>query len=191
MQNKSSFFFFYNFINAIQLYLQGANKNIKIKSSFYISFLFHFDNNPLHSFNNNKTTMYLYLLLLTASLTTTVVSAQQETTNTTVSIIPTATQSMTSVETNGFNDNNINTSTQEESWLKQHNRYVFIIIIGLVVLALLIWYIVRSIRNMRRKLASENQGHMMMQETIDTNGFHKMPDYPSQQQQQQPYEHRY
>jgi flagellar biosynthesis/type III secretory pathway M-ring protein FliF/YscJ len=108
---------------------------------------------------------------------------------------PTVTESITSVATNGFNDKDMNTSDQQESWLKQHDRYVFIIVLVLLVLGVIIWYIVRSIRNMRRKLASENQGHMMMvQETIDTNGFQKMTDYPQQpqqQSQQQPYEHRY
>lgn len=130
---------------------------------------------------------YLYMILITA-LT---VSAQELSSATTNN--PTATESITSVATNGFNDDDINTSKEQESWLKQHDRYVFIIVIVLVVLAVLIWYIVRSIRNMRRKLASENQGHMMaMQETIDTNGFQKMPDYSHQPQpQQQPYEHRY
>jgi hypothetical protein len=62
---------------------------------------------------------------------------------------------------------------------------------------------------MRQRLASENQGHMMMiqnvsggqnntnhsgfSETvpIDNNGFHKMPDYPGPPQQQQQYTHRY
>lgn len=115
---------------------------------------------------------------------------------------PAATQTLTSVETNGFNDNNINTSAPEESWLKQHNRYVFIIVLVLLVVALLIWYIVRSIRGMRKRLASENQGQMMMMQNtqgfpervpVDNSGFHKMPDYnpAQQQQQQQSYSHRY
>jgi flagellar biosynthesis/type III secretory pathway M-ring protein FliF/YscJ len=114
---------------------------------------------------------------------------------------PTATQSITSVETNGFNDNNVNTSAPQESWLKQHDRYVFIIVLVLLVVGILIWYIVRSIRGMRKRLATDNQGQMMMMQSsnfpervpVDNNGFQKMPDYttPSQQEQQQSYSHRY
>lgn len=114
---------------------------------------------------------------------------------------PTATQSITSVETNGFNTNNVNSSAPQESWLKQHDRYVFIIVLALLVLAVLIWYVVRSIRGMRKRLAAENQGQMMMMQNtqgfpervpVDNSGFQKMPDYPTTTQQQTPpYSHRY
>jgi branched-subunit amino acid ABC-type transport system permease component len=117
---------------------------------------------------------------------------------------PTPVQSVPpAVSTNGFNDGDTNLNQTKESWLKQNDRYVFIIVLALLVLAVLIWYIARSIRGMRQRLSTENQGHMMMmqgggngfKETIpvDNNGFHKMPDYsasPPQQNQQQ-HTHRY
>jgi flagellar biosynthesis/type III secretory pathway M-ring protein FliF/YscJ len=113
------------------------------------------------------------------------------------------------VNTDGFRDQSNDTTQQQESWLKKNDRYIFIIFLVLLFLAILIWYVVRSIRSMRQRLASENQGHMMMiqnvsggqnntnhsgfSETvpIDNNGFHKMPDYPGPPQQQQQYTHRY
>ncbi|KAF1798446.1 hypothetical protein V8B55DRAFT_1525458 [Mucor lusitanicus] len=108
-----------------------------------------------------------------------------------------------SVATDGFNDQLNNSNAPQESWLKQNDRYIFIIVLVLFFLAILIWYIVRSIKGMRKRLAAENQGHMMMVQNasgggfsetvpVDANGFHKMPDYPQQpQQQQQQYTHRY
>ncbi|KAI8062288.1 uncharacterized protein B0P05DRAFT_556400 [Gilbertella persicaria] len=119
------------------------------------------------------------------------------------SSIPTTT-APPKVSTDGFNDQDTNVKPAEESWLKQHDRYVFIIVIVLFFLAILIWYVVRSIRGMRKRLATDNQNHMMMVQNvssggqgfsetipIDNNGFQKMPDYPSPPQQQQQYTHRY
>lgn len=111
------------------------------------------------------------------------------------------------ISTEGFHQNNEPTKP-EESWLKKNNRFVFIIFLVLLFLVILIWYIVRSIRGMRQRLASENQNHMMMIQNVsgnrnnqsafsenvpvDNNGFHKMPDYPGPpMQQQQQYTHRY
>ncbi|KAL9541675.1 hypothetical protein MBANPS3_008983 [Mucor bainieri] len=103
-----------------------------------------------------------------------------------------------SVATDGFNDQLNNSNAPEESWLKKNDRYVFIIVLVLFFLAILI-----CIKGMRKRLAAENQGHMMMVQNasgggfsetvpVDANGFHKMPDYPQQpQQQQQQYTHRY
>lgn len=115
----------------------------------------------------------------------------------TISAIPPA------VPQNGFNSEDNNFTRPKESWLKQNDRYIFIIVISILVLAILIWYVTKSILRMRQRLVQENQGHMMMiqgksgiSETVpvDNNGFHKMPDYPvppTQQQQQQQYTHRY
>lgn len=113
-------------------------------------------------------------------------------------------QQTPNVSANGFNDDYGNSDVKEESWLKKNDRYVFIIVLVILVLSILIWYIVRSIKSMRKRLAAENQGHMMMVQNasgggfsetvpVDGNGFHKMPDYPQpqQMQQQQQYTHRY
>ncbi|KAG2199242.1 hypothetical protein INT47_010617 [Mucor saturninus] len=102
----------------------------------------------------------------------------------------------------GFKTDDNNSGPAEESWLKKNDRYVFVIVVSILFLAIIIWYVTRSIRGMRQRLAQENQNHMMMiggssnfSETVpvDNNGFHKMPDYPvsQQQQQQQQHTHRY
>lgn len=108
------------------------------------------------------------------------------------------------VDTNGFDGSDANMEKKEESWLEQNDRYIFVIVLSLLVLGLITWYVVRSIRGMRRRLAHENQGHMMMiqgvnhgggfPETVpvDHNGFQKMPDYSvPQQKEAQQYTHRY
>lgn len=102
----------------------------------------------------------------------------------------------------GFKTDDNNAGPKEESWLKKNDRYVFVIVISILFLAIIIWYVIKSIRGMRQRLAQENQNHMMMiggnsnfSETVpvDNNGFHKMPDYstPEHQQQQQQHTHRY
>jgi flagellar biosynthesis/type III secretory pathway M-ring protein FliF/YscJ len=71
------------------------------------------------------------------------------------------------VQSNGFNSNGNQAATNQESWLKQHNRFVFIIFVGLILLGLLIWYVVRSVKGMRKRLEQENaaQLYMMQQAT--------------------------
>ncbi|KAI8639337.1 hypothetical protein BD408DRAFT_421610 [Parasitella parasitica] len=109
-------------------------------------------------------------------------------------------QQTPTVLTNGFHEDNNSSNEKHESWLQKNDRYVFIIILSLLILAILIWYIVRSIKSMRKRLADENQGHMMMVQNasgggfsenvpVDSNGFHKVPDYPQQPPPQ--YNHRY
>jgi NADH:ubiquinone oxidoreductase subunit 5 (subunit L)/multisubunit Na+/H+ antiporter MnhA subunit len=111
--------------------------------------------------------------------------------------------SPTTTSSNGFDTSGNHIEEHHESWLKSHNRFVFIIIIALLLVAVLIWYITRSIRSMRQKLSQENQQNMMMiqntagrndiSETISvpSDSFHKLPEHASQQQQQQQYTHRY
>ncbi|CEP19004.1 hypothetical protein [Parasitella parasitica] len=131
-----------------------------------------------HSIENIMFSNFLFMLLLSA------VVAQQTPT----------------VSTNGFREDNNDSDEKHESWLQKNDRYIFIIILSLLILAILIWYIVRSIKSMRKRLADENQGHMMMVQNVsgggfsetvpvDANGFHKMSDYPQQQPPQ--YTHRY
>lgn len=138
---------------------------------------------------------YLSIALL-SSLASAVFAQQVQPTPTPVQSIPPP------VSTNGFNDSDTNINQPHQSWIQQNDRYVFIIIIVLFVVAILIWYVVRSIRGMRQRLATENQGHMMMMQggkgfsetiPVDNTGFHKMPDYSasSQAQNQQQYTHRY
>ncbi|KAI8379615.1 uncharacterized protein BYT42DRAFT_333381 [Radiomyces spectabilis] len=65
-------------------------------------------------------------------------------------------------QNSGFDGSGNPLPKQDESWLKQHNRFVFIIVLGLLFLALLIWYIVKSVKGMRKRLERENEHHMMM-----------------------------
>ncbi|KAI9246527.1 hypothetical protein BY458DRAFT_527840 [Sporodiniella umbellata] len=100
----------------------------------------------------------------------------------------------------GFDASGNMVKENQESWLKQHNRFVFIIIIALFFVALLIWYIARSIRGMRQRLAQDNQQNMTMLQnssgrtdisetiTVPSDSFHKLPDYSSQKVE---YTHRY
>lgn len=62
----------------------------------------------------------------------------------------------------GWNSNENEQSTNQQSWLRQNNRFVFVIFVGLFVAAILIWYIVRSIKGMRKRLAQENQAQLYM-----------------------------
>lgn len=65
-----------------------------------------------------------------------------------------------SVNTTGWNDNGGEPPKQQKSWLEQHGRFAFVIVVGLVVLALVIWYIVRSVKGMRKRLKQENENQM-------------------------------
>ncbi|KAI8344759.1 hypothetical protein BC941DRAFT_464968 [Chlamydoabsidia padenii] len=66
------------------------------------------------------------------------------------------------VATNGFHDDQNNGPPPQESWLKQNNRFVFVIILGLLAVALILWYIVKSIKGMRKRLREENQAQVDM-----------------------------
>ncbi|KAI9485591.1 MAG: hypothetical protein EXX96DRAFT_545723 [Benjaminiella poitrasii] len=148
--------------------------------------------------------MISYLSLVTLTLIS-AVSAQVQTLVPETTTINNQPIPSTTVSPNGFNDVDNNIDAPHESWLKKNDRYVFIIVLALLFLAIIIWYIVRSIRSMRKRLAAENHGHMMMiqnasgvsqafSETVPVNdGFHKIPDYPGHPlpQQQQQYMHRY
>ncbi|KAI8065269.1 hypothetical protein BC940DRAFT_304624 [Gongronella butleri] len=67
---------------------------------------------------------------------------------------------------NGFNGNDGVAPSQQQSWLMQHHRYVFVIILGLIFFALVLWYIIRSIKGMRRRLREENQAHLDMIQSV-------------------------
>ncbi|KAF7724817.1 hypothetical protein EC973_000702 [Apophysomyces ossiformis] len=67
-----------------------------------------------------------------------------------------------SVDPTGWNGNTNAPPSNNESWLKQHNRFVFVIVLGVLVLSLIIWYIVKSVRGMQKRLERENQAQMLM-----------------------------
>ncbi|KAI9496718.1 hypothetical protein BDB00DRAFT_741899, partial [Zychaea mexicana] len=66
------------------------------------------------------------------------------------------------VDASGFNPQDGAPEEEEKSWLEQHGRFAFVIVIGLLILGLLIWYIVRSVKGMRRRLKMENDNQMQM-----------------------------
>ncbi|KAI9304381.1 hypothetical protein BJ944DRAFT_266932 [Cunninghamella echinulata] len=59
-----------------------------------------------------------------------------------------------------FQEPNPPPADQNESWLKKDNRFVFVIVLGLLVVILLLWYIVKSIKGMRKRLKRENEAQM-------------------------------
>ncbi|KAI9279385.1 hypothetical protein BY458DRAFT_503005 [Sporodiniella umbellata] len=73
-----------------------------------------------------------------------------------------------SVQGTGWNPEGNATPHSEESWLKQHNRFVFVIFIGLVVFGLLLWYIIRSVKGMRKRLKEENEAQISMMQPSST-----------------------
>ncbi|KAI8138674.1 hypothetical protein BJV82DRAFT_582668 [Fennellomyces sp. T-0311] len=77
-----------------------------------------------------------------------------------------ATAVQAQVDTTGWNPDENYDKGDEKSWLEQHGRFAFIIVIGLLVLGLLIWYIVRSVKGMRRRLKMENENQMQMMRQI-------------------------
>ncbi|CAO3619644.1 unnamed protein product [Cunninghamella echinulata] len=62
--------------------------------------------------------------------------------------------------TNNFQEPNPPPANQNESWLKKENKFVFVIVLGLLVVILLLWYIVKSIKGMRKRLKRENEAQM-------------------------------
>ncbi|KAI9470432.1 hypothetical protein BDB00DRAFT_880135 [Zychaea mexicana] len=79
----------------------------------------------------------------------------------------------TSVDDTGFNQGDNEADAEQKSWLEQNHRYVFVIVIGVLVLALLIWYIVRSVKGMRKRLEHDNekQLYMIQQATAGGGGY--------------------
>jgi hypothetical protein len=65
-------------------------------------------------------------------------------------------QPTSTIDTNGFSDDSRDDQKQE-SWLQQHSRWVFVLVIGLLVGAIIIYYIVRGITRARRELRAENE----------------------------------
>ncbi|KAG2185940.1 hypothetical protein INT43_002378 [Umbelopsis isabellina] len=60
------------------------------------------------------------------------------------------------VNSGGFSDD-ARGEHDQQNWLQQHSRWVFVLVIGLLVAAAIIYYVVRGIRRARRTLKSENE----------------------------------
>ncbi|KAG0174074.1 hypothetical protein DFQ28_009753 [Apophysomyces sp. BC1034] len=117
---------------------------------------------------------------------TTATASGDNSTSTIASVTPTNSifTSMTSpitympiptVNPTGWNGNTNTPPPNNESWLKQHNRFVFVIVIGLLLLALIIWYIVKSVRGMQKRLERENQAQILMMQQA-TGGARIIPE---------------
>ncbi|CAO3600754.1 unnamed protein product [Absidia cylindrospora] len=112
----------------------------------------------------HRSTLFVVLqLLLWTMLATAQQQSQDQSSTTETPTIPPA-----PVATNGFHDDQNNEAPQQENWLKQHNRFVFVIVIGLLIVALILWYIVRSIKGMRKRLREENQAQTDMLQKFST-----------------------
>lgn len=80
------------------------------------------------------------------------------------------------VQDTGFQENDGNMGPEQESWLQRNDRYIFIIVVGLVIFGLLIWYIVASIRGMRKRLARENEKQMYIIQQASGAPNHVIPE---------------
>jgi flagellar biosynthesis/type III secretory pathway M-ring protein FliF/YscJ len=103
--------------------------------------------------NNATETQHSNSTSIIASITPSISSAP---------ISSTITHAVPTVQSTGFNSNGNEQSGNQESWLRQNNRFVFVIFIGLFVLSILIWYIYRSVKGMRKRLEQENQAQLYM-----------------------------
>jgi flagellar biosynthesis/type III secretory pathway M-ring protein FliF/YscJ len=83
------------------------------------------------------------------------------------------------VQSTGWDNEGNQPASNKQSWLREHNRFVFIIFVGLFFIGLLIWYIVRSVKGMRKRLVAENNAQLYMMQQATGN------DTTQQQQQQQ------
>ncbi|CEP07465.1 hypothetical protein [Parasitella parasitica] len=92
-------------------------------------------------------------------------SSTDQSTSTTTS---THTHTVPSVQSTGWDANEYTKPENQQSWLRQNNRFVFIIFVGLFIIAILIWYIVRSIKGMRKRLAQENEAQLYMMQQAST-----------------------
>ncbi|KAI9486505.1 MAG: hypothetical protein EXX96DRAFT_549317 [Benjaminiella poitrasii] len=94
--------------------------------------------------------------------------------STTTNLLPYPT-AMPSVQSTGWNSNGNQQNVNHQSWLKEHNRFVFIIFVGLLILAILIWYLYRSIKGMRKRLEQENQEQLYMMQQASSHPYSPPP----------------
>ncbi|KAI8978495.1 hypothetical protein BDB01DRAFT_800125 [Pilobolus umbonatus] len=69
----------------------------------------------------------------------------------------------------------------DQSWLKQNNRFVFIIFLGLFLIALISWYVTKSVKGMRKRLERENQEQLYMMQQASGRSDHVIPEPPQAQ----------
>ncbi|KAI7877623.1 hypothetical protein K492DRAFT_218655 [Lichtheimia hyalospora FSU 10163] len=55
---------------------------------------------------------------------------------------------------------------EEKGWLERHSHFIIIVVLGLLIFSLLIWYVVKSIQGMRKRLAVENEKHRFLTEQL-------------------------
>ncbi|KAI9245144.1 hypothetical protein EDC94DRAFT_628811 [Helicostylum pulchrum] len=121
--------------------------------------------------------------LIEPTTTTTITTTNNSTSSLTPTTIFTSTSNnadaFPTVQTPGWNSNGNRDDSNQQSWLRQHNRFVFVIFLGVIFLSILIWYIVRSVKGMRKRLEQENQAQLYMMQQA------RSPPPPSSQQQHQ------
>ncbi|CDS10409.1 hypothetical protein LRAMOSA03085 [Lichtheimia ramosa] len=61
------------------------------------------------------------------------------------------------VDPTGWNPNEGSSQPEQKSWLEQHGRIALVVVLGVAVLALVTWYIIRSVKGMRKRLQNENE----------------------------------
>ncbi|CAO3610047.1 unnamed protein product [Cunninghamella echinulata] len=102
---------------------------------------------------------------------------------------------------NGFNGNADEPHQHEQSWIQKNHNYVIIIVIVLVLLGIILYYIVRSVKGMRKRLARENEQQLQMLNQMQQ-PYNPQPSHPPpmmdgykydqyHHQQQQPPAHNY
>ncbi|KAI7875291.1 hypothetical protein K492DRAFT_173645 [Lichtheimia hyalospora FSU 10163] len=82
------------------------------------------------------------------------------------------------VDPTGWNPNDGSSQPEQKSWLEQHGRIALVVVLGVAVLALVAWYIVRSVKGMRKRLQNENEQQARTIEQI-THSRQQQHHYPS------------
>lgn len=80
------------------------------------------------------------------------------------------------VDPTGWNPNEGSSQPEQKSWLEQHGRIALVVVLGVAVLALVTWYIVRSVKGMRKRLQNENEQQARAIEQI---AHSRQQHYPS------------
>ncbi|ORX52794.1 hypothetical protein DM01DRAFT_1336573 [Hesseltinella vesiculosa] len=102
----------------------------------------------------------------------------------------------------GFDSNQGSPSDSQNntSWIMRDHHYVIIIVIGLVVAGLVLFYIIRSAKGMRRRMKQDNQRQMHMLNQIPSTApnhqYQHLQDPPmhqgyAPQGQQEAHQYRY
>ncbi|KAI9314182.1 hypothetical protein BX666DRAFT_2029711 [Dichotomocladium elegans] len=87
----------------------------------------------------------------------------------------TAVDAQTPVDTSGWNPDDGTKTETPKSWLEKNGRIAFVVVIGVVLLSLIIFYIVRSVRTMRKRLKQENEDQLHVIQQMSTVQQHPPP----------------